>query len=156
MWWFWTVYGSMIAAMIAWGIWLRRRWQEMPELANVVYDERIKSGELPKSIKRDGFTAAFIQTDGPRRETYRWAAATASIILLPVMVKLFNVIWNFFWVLSEKPRVFEEGLMMHTFCTFLFAMGTIISIIYFSTRRYYSTAPPSLRKQIRGLMGDTA
>jgi len=156
MWWFWTVYGSMLAAMVAWGLWLRNRWREMPELANVVYDERIKSGELPKSVKREDFTAAFIETDGPRRETYRWVAATASVILLPLLVRLFNSIWHFFWILSGKPLVFEAGFMMHTFCTFLFAMGIIIGIIYFSTRRYYATAPRSLRAQVRDMIGDTA
>ena len=156
MWWFWTVYGSMIAAMVGWGLWLNNRWKEMPDLAETVYSERIKSGELPKSVNRGVFTTAFIETEGPRRETYRWLAATASIILLPLLVRLFNGIWHFFWLMADKPRIFEAGLMMHTFCTFLFAMGIIIGIIYYSTRRYYSTAPKSLRAQVRDMIGETA
>lgn len=156
MWWFWTVYGSMILAMVAWGFWLRKRWGEMPELANIVYDERIASGELPKRVKRDDFVDAFVSAESPRRETYRWIAASASILLLPILVRVFNVIWNFFWVLAGKPPVFEIGTMMHTFMTFLFAMGVIITIIYFSTRRFYSTAPLSLRKQVRELIGENS
>ena len=156
MWWFWTVYGSMLLAMAAWGLWLRARWKDMPDLANIVYDERIASGELPKSVSREQFTTAFIQTDGPRMQTYRWVAASVSLILLPVLVRLFNGIWHLVWVASGKPGVFEAGFMIHTFSTFLFSMGTIITILFFTMRRYYKTAPPSLRTQVRSFSGDTA
>ena len=155
MWWFWTVYGSMIAAMVAWGFWLRARWKDMPELAGIVYDERIATGELPRDVSRERFTDAFVEAEGPRIHTYRWVAAAASILLLPILVRVFNVIWDFVWVMVGKPRVFEAGFMMHTFCTFLFAMSVIVAILFFTMRRYYKTAPPSLKKQLRTLTGET-
>ena len=156
MWWFWTVYGSALLALIGWGLWLRARWKDMPGLADTVYDERIDSGELPKHMNRDAFTTAFIESEGPRRETYRWGAAIASLLLLPILVRVFNTIWNLFWAAAGRPAVFEEGHMIHTFCTYLFAMGAVITILYFTMRRYYRAAPPSLKSQIRKLTGDTA
>ena len=156
MWWFWTVYGSALLALIGWGVWLRVRWRDMPDLADTVYEERIKSGEIPKKITREAFTAAFIESEGPRRETYRWAAAISSLLLLPVLVRIFNLIWNAFWAIAGKPPVFSEGYMIHTFCTYLFAMGVVIMILYFTMRRYYQSAPPSLKAQIRKLTGDAA
>ena len=155
MWWFWILYGSMIIAMIVWGIWLRNRWQEMPELADIVYDERIKSGELPKKVQREDFTSAFIETEGPRRETYRWVAAITSVFALPLLVRSFNGIWNFFWHILGRPPVYEQGYMLHTFCTFLFAMGVIILILFFTMRRYFRAAPRSLKAQVRDLVGET-
>lgn len=156
MWWFWTVYGSTLAALIGWGAWLYLRWKDMPELAGAVYEERIASGELPKSVNREVFTNAFTESEGPRRQTYRWAAAIASLLLLPILVRIFNVLWNIGWAASGKPEVFEEGYMTHTFCTYLFAMGVVITILYFTMRRYYRAAPPSLKTQLRRLNGDTA
>jgi len=156
MWWFWTVYGSALVALIAWGLWLRKRWQEMPELASTVYDERIKSGEISKKISRERFSEAFIKTDGPRRETYRWGAAISSLLLLPILVRIFNVIWNFMWAVAGKPGVFEEGYMIHTFSTYLFAMGVVITILFFTMRRFYRDAPPSLKTQLRKLTEESA
>ena len=156
MWWFWTVYGSALAALIGWGVWLYLRWKDMPDLAETVYDERIASGELPKRTNREAFAAAFIESEGPRRETYRWAAAISSLLLLPILVRIFNIIWNLFWAAAGKPGVFEEGYMIHTFSTYLFAMGVVITILYFTMRRYYRSAPPSLKAQIRKLNGDAA
>jgi len=149
--WYWMFFAGLPLVFLYWAYWLWKTWRELPELAGVVYEERIRSGELSKRVSRDDFVEAFTSVEGPRSSTHRFVAALASFLLLPVIIAVFNRIWDFFWRLGGLDPLWERLTLMHTMATFVFAMGCVIGIIYISVRRFYATQPPSLKAQLRTL-----
>ncbi len=151
-------YAAVIALLIfaVWGFWLWRKWRNLPDFADSVYEARREQGAFGEEIDKAAFRAAFVRSEGPRRHSYRFTAALLSALLLPFSVFVFNRIWDFLWVLAGAPQgPFERGYMLHTFLTFIFVMVIAVGIIYLWLRRFHAHEPPSLKSEIRRLRGDS-
>ncbi|WP_084418097.1 hypothetical protein [Henriciella litoralis] len=152
-----TFYAFMFALLGGWGIWLLMQWRGLPDFSNAVYNSMTEKGLLSPTVGREEFKEAFIRCEAPVAASYRWVSALVSLIALPLLVLIFNTIYDFFWRLGGAvPGPLERGYMFHTFLTFVFVMAVIVGLLYLVTAHYYRHAPPSLKSEIRRLEGQPA
>ena len=150
-------FAALMALLVfgIWGYWLWRKWQDLPGFADTVYEARREQSAFGEEVGKDAFREAFIKCEAPRSHTYRFAAGLLSTLLLPLLVYVFNRIWDFIWVLlGAREGPFERGYMVHTFLTYVFVMAVVIGLTYFLLRHFHSKTPPTLKSEIRRLTGE--
>jgi hypothetical protein len=148
-------YLGMLASLFAWALALAWRWRTLPAFARQVYDSNVEKGLLDGGINREDYARSYVRVEGPRAASYRCATGFVALLSLPLLVDLFNRIWDMAWrLLGAVEGPYERGFMLHTFMTFVFVMAVMVGLLYLVTAYYYHTRPPTLVEEIERLQGD--
>lgn len=154
--WISITYYGMFGLIAIWAAMLAWRRYKLPDLAGEVYDSNVEKGLLNAAVDRNEFIASFVRAEAPRSGAFRCATAFVSLALVPILVSLFNRVWDMVWRwFGAVPGPYESGYMLHTFMTFVVVMAVIVGFLYVVTAYYYHTRPPTLAQEIKRLEGQT-
>ena len=153
--WVTLIYYGMFFVILGWAGVLAWRFYKLPEFAGEVYDSNVEKGLLNADIDRDAYIQTYVRTEWPRSAAFRCGTAFVSLAMMPILIAIFNRIWDSGWLaMGAVPGPFERGYMLHTFMTFIVVMAVIVGLLYVVTAFYYRTAPPTLAQEIKRLEGD--
>ncbi|MEM9739061.1 MAG: hypothetical protein AAF829_04270 [Pseudomonadota bacterium] len=142
---------AMVLGILGWGSVLALRWWQTISEADDIYARKRELGELLPHVELDDFKPAYIAAEAPVKGTHMFAAAATSMVLMPLGVWFFSALWYEIWLLAGRIEIAANGTMIHTFSTFVFIMGIMIAVLYFSMKRHYENLPQSLSAAIRRL-----
>ncbi len=148
--------GLFLVTFGLWGAFLVWRWAATRHLAGLVYAAKRDGGELAAHVSQDVFRRAFMASEGPRAATHVFVAAVICTLAIPPLMSVFTALWHEVWLLTNAPEELRKGTMVHTFCLFLLAMGTMVAVLWQAMKRYHVSASPPLATVIRRLNGATA
>ncbi|MEL6568730.1 MAG: hypothetical protein AAFQ22_09950 [Pseudomonadota bacterium] len=142
---------AMVLGILVWaGVLAWRWWQTFQEVGEM-YARKRELGELLPHVELEDFKPAYIAAEAPVKGTHIFAAATTSLVLMPLGIWFFGALWYEIWLLAGRNEVAANGTMIHTFATFVFIMGIMIAVLYWTMKRYYENLPLSLGAAIRRL-----
>ncbi|MEO0754348.1 MAG: hypothetical protein AAFY85_06070 [Pseudomonadota bacterium] len=146
----WVLLGLALA-FLAWGCVLVWRWQQTQRDASVIFSAKREQGEIATPVTEADFAAAYVRSESPRAATYFYLCALVCAVLVPPAIAIFSSAWDEIWALTGGWPPTARGTLVHTFSTFLAAMGTMVAVLAFAMRRYHSNTPPNLRQAIQDL-----
>lgn len=149
------IYGVLVALLLWAGILTWQWWLTVQE-EPIAFERYRETGDLKKAVTRSSFRRAFLRSEGPRFGSYMLAATLAAGMLVPVILSVFNSVWNFFWYQSGQPLVFEVGDIVHGLVLAIFMVGALFALAYFAMRTYHERRPGKLRAEIKRLNEDAS
>ncbi len=147
-----VLYYGLLIAIGGWFAALFWQWRNLPGLAGEIYDSNVEKGLLSDKISRDDYIDCYTKSERPRLGLYRCVTALICLLTLPLLVGFFsNLIdaWTYQRSIWYGPADLLQ--IMFDFCIFLVVMLIYGVGLYFVTRHYYKTAPPTLKTQIKQL-----
>ncbi|MEM9669942.1 MAG: hypothetical protein AAF950_13530 [Pseudomonadota bacterium] len=149
-----VAYG-LAAAMVSWIIMIGLRWQATKRAEAETYHQYMESGELDKRVERADFRDVFMRSEGPLFGTVLLGSTLIAIIMLPVLLIVFNLVWQGVWRSGGQSPVMEVGQLPHLIVLTVVMVGALFAIAYVCMRWYHERRPKKLRTEIARLNGET-
>lgn len=147
---------SMIGLVyVIWAIVVVVKWVSARQLRDELYPKYIEDGTLKKHVAEEDFAAMFMRVEGPRFSFYLLSAACIVPFVIVIGVRIFNLIWGFFWKRMGELPWFEVGELPHSLMLVFLYVGILFAVAWVTMRTYYVRAPDSFKKEMARLNGET-
>lgn len=145
---------SVLVVFTVWGAVIAVQWYTVIKLQKEIYPKYRSEGLLKPAVLEEDFARAFRRCEGPRLASYIYAGALAAPVLIVVILRVFNLVWDFIWDRTGQIGWFDVGELPHSLMTVFLYVAILFVIAWFSMRHYHMTAPGSLRLEMRRLNGE--
>lgn len=146
---------AILALLIGLALVLALKWREAFREEASSFELFRRTGELEPSVTRDDFKRAYLRSEGPRFGTYLFVSLLVVVLIFPLVLGLFNLVWVFFWRRSGELPWFEAGQLVHGLIFAMFSVAAMFALAYVAMRAYHQNRPLKLRAEIRRLNGET-
>jgi len=130
-------------------------WQVVRRDARSDYAYKHANGMVPDAIDRGNYERIYRKVYNPRGPIHVAGAMIAILLVTPIAMKVFEVVFNLIYNLSGQNRVIEPGFLVWHFFLFFSMIAVWVSVAYLAARQYHRTSPGSLQFELdQYLYGD--
>lgn len=145
---------AIIALFAGWALFLGLKWRATYRAESSSFELFRQTGELKPSVAREDFKRLYLRSEGPRFWTYVFVSLVVVVLVFPLVLGLFNLVWVYFWHRSGELPWFEAGQLVHGLIFAMFSVAAMFALAYVAMRAYHSNRPQKLRTGLKRLNGE--
>ncbi len=112
------------------------------------YDYKRSNGMVPDAISRENYERIYRKVYNPRGPIHIAGAMIAILLVTPIAMKVFEVVFDLIYHLSGQSRVIEPGYLVWHFFLFFSMIAVWVGVAYLAARQYHKAAPGNLQFEL--------
>ena len=145
---------TVIFVYVVWGGIIALKWVTTRTLQKEVYPQYIKDGRLKPTVTEEDFAPMFMRVEGPRFGLYLFAAACFVPFAIVIVMRLFNLVWDFFWKQNGELPWMQVGEFPHSLMLVFLYVGVLFAVAWVTMKQYHLRAPGSFKTELRRMNGE--
>ncbi len=141
----------IVSGFLLWSLYLYYQYRVAKAEATDTFAAYKEDGTLAAHVSSEDYSDMYLKTEGPRFGSYLFVTALVVAASILIVLRLFNLIWNFVWLRTGKLGWFDVGELPHSLATVFLYVGIMFVTMWFSMQHYHKTAPGQLRNEIKRL-----
>jgi hypothetical protein len=137
------VFGALLiigACLLAAGLLARLAWRvaRIRAEAAEAWAARETGDPALAGLDEAAFRRAYFRAHGPRGALHLAAGVVAAAALTVPALLALDAAWRLFWTLSDKPALYEPGLLIWQFYLFFGLIACWVGVAALAMRRYHA------------------